>query len=98
MNEKAYKTMGLTGAANIAIGIVVMVVGVAAGVVAVIGGARLLKNREGLMFLIWSRNKRGKGMPLSGEGAVRVIYRIYHLFPPVFRSLWTNRRYGGISI
>ena len=34
MNEKAYKTMGLTGAANIAIGIVVMVVGVAAGVVA----------------------------------------------------------------
>ena len=37
--------MGLTGAANIAIGIVVMVVGVAAGVVAVIGGARLLKNR-----------------------------------------------------
>ena len=30
MNEKAYKTMGLTGAA--------------------IGGARLLKNREGLMF------------------------------------------------
>ena len=41
--------MGLTGAANIAIGIV-MVVGVAAGVVAVIGGARLLKNREGLMF------------------------------------------------
>lgn len=50
MNEKAYKTMGLTGAANIAIGIVMMVVGVAAGVVAVIGGARLLKNREGLMF------------------------------------------------
>lgn len=50
MNEKAYKTMGLTGAANIAIGIVVMVVGVAAGVVAVIGGAKLLKNREGLMF------------------------------------------------
>ena len=42
--------MGLTGAANIAIGIVVMVVGVAAGVVAVIGVARLLKNREGLMF------------------------------------------------
>ena len=36
MNEKAYKTMGLTGAENIAIGIVVMVVGVAAGVVAVI--------------------------------------------------------------
>ena len=26
------------------------------------------------------------------------IYRIYHLFPPVFRSLWSNRCYGGISI
>ena len=49
MNEKAYKTMGLTGAANIAIGIVVMVVGVA-DIQGEDGRARLLKNREGLMF------------------------------------------------
>lgn len=50
MNERAYKTMGLTGAANIAIGIVMIVAGVAAGIIAIIGGARLLKNKEGLMF------------------------------------------------
>lgn len=50
MNEKAYKTMGVSGGAGIAIGIVVMVVGVAAGVISIICGARLLKNKEGLMF------------------------------------------------
>lgn len=50
MNEKAYKTMGITGAANISIGIIVMVVGIAAGVIALVSGARLLKNREGMMF------------------------------------------------
>ena len=36
MNEKIYKTMGLTGAASISVGIVVAVIGVAAGVVALI--------------------------------------------------------------
>lgn len=50
MNEKAYKTMGITGAAGIAVGIVVMVVGITVGVVSIICGARLLKNKEGLMF------------------------------------------------
>ena len=32
MNEKAYKAMGLAGAAGIAVGIVVTVIGIAAGV------------------------------------------------------------------
>ncbi len=50
MNEKAFKTMSITGAANIAIGIVMMSIGVTTGVIAVICGARLLKNKEGLMF------------------------------------------------
>lgn len=50
MNEKAYKTMGFAGAANIAIGSVVIAVGVISGVLAIVAGARLLKNREGLMF------------------------------------------------
>ena len=31
MNEKAYKAMSLAGAANIAVGIVILVVGIAAG-------------------------------------------------------------------
>lgn len=50
MNEKAYKTMGITGAASIAMGIVVMVVGITAGVVSIVCGARLLKSKKGLMF------------------------------------------------
>ena len=36
MNEKAYKTMGITGAANIAAGIVTLVVGIAVGVIATV--------------------------------------------------------------
>lgn len=48
--EKAYKSMKLIGAANIAIGITVLVTGVAAGILAIIGGARLLKNKHELIF------------------------------------------------
>ena len=50
MNEKTYKIMGITGGASIAVGIVVMVIGVIAGVISIVCGASLLKNKEGLMF------------------------------------------------
>ena len=50
MNEKAYKSMSFAGAASIIIGIVVAVVGVATGIVAIISGARLLKDKKGLTF------------------------------------------------
>lgn len=50
MNEKAYKTMGLAGGAAIAVGIVVAVVGAATGIISIISGARLLKERKGLLF------------------------------------------------
>lgn len=50
MNEKAYKTMGLTGAASIAIGIVTLVVGITVGAIAVVSGAKLIKDRQGLTF------------------------------------------------
>ena len=50
MNEKIYRTMGLSGAASIAIGIVVAAVGVAAGVVSIVSGCALLKRRKNITF------------------------------------------------
>ena len=50
MNEKIYRTMGLSGAASIAIGIVVAFVGVAAGVVSIVSGCALLKRRKNITF------------------------------------------------
>lgn len=50
MNEKAYKSMSFAGAASITIGIIMAVVGVATGIVAIISGARLLKDKKGLTF------------------------------------------------
>ena len=50
MNEKAYKVMTFAGAVNIAVGIVISVIGVAAGVLTIISGARLLKEKTGLTF------------------------------------------------
>ena len=50
MNEKTFKTMGSVGAADIAVGIIMIVSGVSAGVIAVVNGVRLLKNRKGLTF------------------------------------------------
>ena len=46
MNEKAYKSMSFAGAASIIIGIIVAVVGVATGIIAIISGARLLKDKK----------------------------------------------------
>lgn len=43
MNEKIYKTMGNTGVANLAVGIVILVTGIVAGVLLIVNGARLLK-------------------------------------------------------
>ena len=48
--EKVYKAMRNTGAANIAIGIIVIAVGVPAGIVSIITGANLLKKKSQIMF------------------------------------------------
>lgn len=48
--EKAYKTMKGAGAGNIALGVIMIVAGVATGILAIINGARLLKNKNGLIF------------------------------------------------
>lgn len=50
MNEKIYKTMGSAGAANIAVGIVVLVTGIASGILMIVHGARLLHNRKNVLI------------------------------------------------
>ena len=48
--ERIYKTMRNTGAASIAVGIVVASVGLAAGIIAIINGALLLKRKSEITF------------------------------------------------
>lgn len=50
MNEKIYKTMAVTGAGTIALGIVVLVSGVACGTLAIVSGAKLLKRKSDIIF------------------------------------------------
>ena len=50
MNEKVYKTMARCGAGNIALGIVVLVSGVAAGILVLINGIKLLKIKSEITF------------------------------------------------
>ena len=50
MNEKLYKTMGVSGAGNITIGIISLVTGVVSGVLLIITGAKHLKKRSDIMF------------------------------------------------
>ncbi len=42
MEERTYKTMGGAGAMNIAVGVVILVSGIASGILLIIGGAELL--------------------------------------------------------
>ncbi len=48
--ERVYRTMRNTGAANIAIGIIMIIAGVSTGVVAIVSGANLLRKKAGLTF------------------------------------------------
>lgn len=48
--ENVYKTMRNTGAANIAIGIILIVTGLTTGTMAIITGAILLKKKSQLTF------------------------------------------------
>ena len=48
--EKVYKTMKSVGAGNIAIGIIMIVAGLSAGIVAIVVGARLIKEKSDITF------------------------------------------------
>lgn len=48
MNEKIYKSMGVSAIISIATGIIVMVIGITCGIVSIIGGAQLFKRRKDL--------------------------------------------------
>lgn len=50
MNERLYKTMARIGGGTLAIGIVVLVTGIASGVMLIIQGARLIKHKYELTF------------------------------------------------
>ena len=50
MNEKAYKTMSVIGTGNLAIGIILLVVGLTTGILTIINGGRLLRAKSDLMF------------------------------------------------
>lgn len=49
-NEKTYKVMANVGAGDLALGIIVLVTGITAGILMIINGARLLKGKSELMF------------------------------------------------
>ncbi len=48
--EKAYKTMQNAGTGSIVLGIIMIVTGLTAGIITVINGARLLKNKNEITF------------------------------------------------
>lgn len=50
MEEKIYKTMRGAGALNVAVGVIVLVVGAASGILLIIGGARLLAGKSKILF------------------------------------------------
>lgn len=50
MNEKIYKTMSRTGVCSLAVGIVVLVTSVAAGIIMIVNGTRLLKRKSEILL------------------------------------------------
>lgn len=50
MEERVYKVMGGAGAANIAVGVIVMVTGIVTGTLLLVAGAKLLNSRSKILF------------------------------------------------
>lgn len=50
MGEKIYKTMKGAGAWNIALGVVLLVVGIASGILMIVSGAKLLSDKSKILF------------------------------------------------
>lgn len=50
MGEKIYKTMRGAGAWNIALGVVLLVIGIASGILMIINGAKLLSDKSKILF------------------------------------------------
>ena len=50
MDDKVYKSMGRIGGANIAMGIVCIIVGLTVGVLSIICGGQLLNDKKYLLF------------------------------------------------
>ncbi len=50
MNEEIYKSMRFSAICNIALGVVLIISGVAAGVMMFISGGRLLRNKSKIIF------------------------------------------------
>ncbi len=50
MEEKLYRTMRGTGAANIVIGVLTLVVGITSGILLLISGAKLLSRKSNILF------------------------------------------------
>lgn len=50
MDEKVYKTIGFSGAANLTIGICILVTGVASGILLILNGAKLLKCKRKILL------------------------------------------------
>lgn len=49
-NEKIYRTMSRGGAGSLALGIIVLVTGVVSGILMIINGAKLLRQKRQITF------------------------------------------------
>ena len=50
MNEKVYKTIGFSGAANLALGICILITGITSGILLILNGAKLLKSKKEILL------------------------------------------------
>lgn len=50
MEERTYKALNFGGSTGIVTGIIVLVVGVAAGVMMIVSGARMLAEKKNILF------------------------------------------------
>ena len=96
MTEKTYKVMGLAGGANIAIGIISIVVGVTTGIILLVSGGKLLGAKKGLTFWEGRFKLKAKNRKrLRVLGKILFVLYIGFLFYFLIFSDWYGREGTG---
>ena len=96
MTEKTYKVMGLAGGANIAIGIISIVVGVTTGIILLVSGGKLLGAKKGLTFKEGRFKLKAKNRKrLRVLGKILFVLYIGFLFYFLIFSDWYGREGTG---
>ena len=86
--ERIYKSMKNVGAGNIVLGIVMIVVGVSVGIITIISGAKLLRDKSDITFQYGKNGEKKQTANFCQPFVIYIIYGVCFIFFACVRRIW----------